>query len=436
MEPTQKNFFIRLDESLDKTDKVIELKEAIGGVTGVVGKALKQPFKHPIAYGLPAGMYTGAAKSPEFKKAMFDDPNVIDKIQKYADWVGMINLGPVPVGDIVDVTSSIVDVVQGLTAKTKERREQQFADASLRALAGIPLVGSFVKPFSKTLSRWIKKLQLPVTAYTFADPIHKGDPFGLKSAPTKHPDAIGDVMSGMRSRLASIDKEAKLVPSLASKPVKQEEPEGEWKKFFKDLLSQVEKEKETYQASQRVPSYVGSYSREVPAGRDPNAPRMVSGRKTITVENRIINVTNKINDYLNEATGKGTAVKKGAEYLTKPLSELTPKELENLLTSPQLSKALQDMPPFRGLRKITRGILSPAVLAIVATGALPLFLASKFGAPEESETAKKDGKGGGFESTQDVFDKMGISPFGYLKGFVPAAAALSSLAQRPGGHLA
>ena len=82
---TRKNFFNRLDEALTKTDEVIELKERIN--IGGVGKAIKHVAKHPIGYGLPAGMYTGAASSPEFKDALFgdDQTNLVDKIQNYAD---------------------------------------------------------------------------------------------------------------------------------------------------------------------------------------------------------------------------------------------------------------------------------------------------------------------------------------------------------------
>ena len=397
METNHKNFFQRLDESLDKTDEVIELKEAIGGAVGLAGKALKQPLKHPIAYGTPAAVYGKASADPEFAEDWMGSPDTIDKMQNYVDWLGMLP----GIGDVLDMGSAGIDVAQG-----------QYDDATLRALASIPFIGRFV---GGAAGKVIKGTQLPVTAYTFADPIHGGDPFGVGS------------------KSADAKKEPKKEPEKDKK-------ETSWSsytdKLFQSLADRLEKENEMFTTTQTSP--ISSYTRTIqPSG----PPKIVSGRKhvreQVTFENRVMDISNKITSTLHEATGKAKAGQAiGKAVGETPIGNLTPQQIKKILSDPQTSKALQSIGPFERLRALTRGILSPGHIGMAAAIALPLYYASKFGDPEESEAGggKDGGKKGaaGLASTQDVLDKMGVSPFGWLKGFSPAAPAIASLAQRSG----
>ena len=391
---THKNFFVRLDESLDKTDEVIELKEAIGGVGGLARKALKQPLKHPIAYGAPAAVYGTASADPEFAQDWMGASDKIDQAQNYVDWLGMLP----GIGDVLDMGSAGIDVAQG-----------QYDDATLRALASIPFIGRFV---GGAAGKGIKGTQLPVTAYTFADPIHGGDPFGVgsKSADTK--------------------KEPKKGPK--KEPEKDTKETPWYDDFFQSLADRLEKENKTF-ANLQAPS-LSSYTRTIePTG----PPQIVSSRKKVTFENRVMDISNKLISTLHEATGKAKAGQAiGKAVGETPISQLTPQQVKKILSDPQTTKALQQVGPFERFRALARGFLSPAGLAMAAGIGLPLYYASKFGDPEESEAGggKDGGKKGaaGLASTQDELDRMGTSPFGWLKGFTPAAPAIASLAQRSG----
>lgn len=404
MEEKRKPFFERLDESLDKTDEVVELQEAIGGAARLAGTALKQPFKQPIAYGVPAAVYTGAAKEPAIAQAL-DDPNWIDKVQNYTDWAGMINLGPIPVGDILDLTSAGVDMLQGHFTKDKERKARQFTDAGLRALAALPIAGYAINPITRTGARLLKKTQLPATAGVIAaDVMTDGDPFGLVSAARDKKDSVKEPGTGDMSDIAR-----------GPTPKSAQDASGRFGDFFKDLMAQIKKENEYKINQMTTGSNIGGYTREIkPAG----PPRMIAGRKTVSFES----VSKDICNMLIEARASS-----GRRLLNQTsFANMTPGQLRNLVSDPAVMKQLRKMPPFQQVRAVTRGFLNPTVLGVLAAGALPLWLASKFGSPEESE-ARKGGAGAeGLPGTQGELDRMGVSPFGYLKGLVPAAAALAS----------
>ena len=316
----------------------------------------------------------------------------IDKLQGYADFVGLIP----GIGDVVDIGSALVDVAQG-----------QYGDAAFRGAAALPLVGSAIGIGGKAK----KALGLASIAAPAAGGVMRALQPDDATDNTAEDDGRAEVQKAVKQKTAQLDQ----------KPEKPEEAESDEEESKFDVSSMFNTRLISHAPLQQFRSLqTNSFQQELDNTTDMLTESIVKrGAEALT------NLMKKITGRGGKKAGKETA-------------EETAEETAKRLAREKAEKAAKPRPVTTALKYGT-GAGLPALGLLGAGIAAPALLGGMFGAGGEDAggqplvpgSGQQGGEASGMGAIGSVVDRL-TSAYGYIPGFNPAGLAIQTLGKRVG----
>ena len=324
----------------------------------------------------------------------------IDRLQGYADFVGLIP----GVGDVVDLASAGVDVLQG-----------QYGDAAFRGAAALPLVGSAIGIGGKAK----KALGLASIAAPAAGGVMRALQPDDATDNTAEDDGRAEVQKAVKQKTAQLDQ----------KPEKPEEAESDEEESKFDVSSMYNTRLISHAPLQQFRSLqTNSFQQELDNTTDMLTESIVRrGAEALT------NLMKKITGRGGKKAGKETA-EETAEETAKRLAREKAEE-----AAEKAAKAAKPRPVTTALKYGT-GAGLPALGLLSAGIAAPALLGGMFGAGGEDAGGQPlvpgsgqqgAGEDSGMGAIGSVVDRL-TSAYGYIPGFNPAGLAIQTLGKRVG----
>ena len=316
----------------------------------------------------------------------------IDRLQGYADFVGLIP----GVGDVVDLASAGVDVLQG-----------QYGDAAFRGAAALPLVGSAIGVGGKAK----KALGLA----SIAAPAVGGVMRALQPDDAAGDGGRAEVQKAVKQNTAQLDQ----------KPEKPEEAESDEEESKFDVSSMFNTRLISHAPLQQFRSLqTNSFQQELDNTTD------------MLTESIVRRGAEALTNLMKKITGRGgkKAGKKAGTETAEEAAERAARE-----AAEKAAKAAKPRPVTTALKYGT-GAGLPALGLLSAGIAAPALLGGMFGAGGEDvggqplvpgSGQRGAGEDSGMGAIGSVVDRL-TSAYGYIPGFNPAGLAIQTLGKRVG----